>query len=237
MKKRIILLAILTLIIILEIFTIKNIFNEKEYEDKIYLDTNNKLVTDLYNMANPSKLQLNEVYLNSKLTNNYFLAVALNNYIKNNPNDIEYIKEKEIENNIKYTFGDIDYINEDVIIVNDDYCYNYKYNNELKNYKKENCDFTYDDYEYYKEITSAYKIDNKLFIEEQIIYITYDKKNNLNKISIFTSPDMLNILDYKELESTIDINLKEYINLGSKYQYEFEKLDNNNYLLKGINKI
>lgn len=238
MKKRIILLSILILLIVLEIIILKNITNEKEEINKIYLDINDKLVIDLYNMANPSLGLLNDLYKNDKLTNQYILAVGINNYIKNNlDNDITYIKEEDIRNNIKYTLGNINYNNEDILLYIDN-CYYYIYNNELKHYKKEDNCIINNDEKYYREIIGAYKINNKLFIEERIIYMTFDKNKELNKVSIFTSPDMLNVLDYIETKNYDDIDFNNYIDKGNVYQYEFEKIDNNNnYIFKGIKKI
>ncbi len=247
MKKENIILIILTILAtILGVFLL--IISNKKTETSVTdIDINSELVQNLYEMANPSndsKL-LDELY-SDKLTNQYIIAMGISNYLKNNePISIEYLENtygpktyipaEDVQKNIKLILGNIEYKNQDVFILDDDIC-GYNYNEELNRYEdKGGCGGTADS-KYYRKIVSAYIKNDRLYIREKMFYATFDFNNNYNKISIFDNNDMKNIIDYIEKEndnSNIDIN--NYIDKGSLYEYEFKKLDNNNnYIFLGI---
>lgn len=214
------------------------------------IDKNSTLVKELYDMVNPSNdaILLDELYKNKELTSKYIVAMGINNYLKHNKikkfnnNDINggYINESDVRDNIKYVLGNISYKNTDVYIMRDNYCM-FKYNNELSRYELVGgCDGSYTGY--YRVIDSAYVNGNKLYIKEKLIYYTYDFNEVINKVSIYDNPDMINILDYREnreISSYDEINyLDNFIDKGSIYLYEFEKVDNNNnYIFKKITRL
>lgn len=248
MKKKTVLLISLVMFIVVEII-ILYYFKDRTFvnNNDTNIDKNSTLVKELYDMVNPSNdaILLDELYKNKDLTSKYIVAMGINNYLKYNEikkfnnNDINggYINESDVRDNIKYVLGNISYNNTDVYIMRDNYCM-FKYNNELSRYELVGgCDGSYTGY--YRVIDSAYVNDNKLYINEKLIYYTYDFNEVINKVSIYDNPDMINILDYREISSYDEINyLDNFIDKGSIYLYEFEKVDNNNnYIFKKITRL
>ena len=248
MKKKTVLLISLVMFIVAEIIILYN-FKDRNFanDNDINIDKNSSLVKELYDMVNPSNnaILLDELYKNKDLTSKYIVAMGINNYLKYNEikkfnnNDINggYINESDVRDNIKYVLGNISYNNTDTYIMKDNYCM-FKYNNELSRYELVGgCDVSYTGY--YRVIDSAYVNDNKLYIKEKLIYYTYDFNEVINKVSIYDNPDMTNILDYREISSYDEINyLDNFIDKGSIYLYEFEKVDNNNnYIFKKITRL
>lgn len=248
MKKKTVLLISLIMFVVAEII-ILYYFKDSTFvnNNDTNIDKNSTLVKELYDMVNPSNdaILLDELYKNKELTSKYIVAMGINNYLKHNKikkfnnNDINgcYINESDVRDNIKYVLGNISYKNTDVYIMMDNYCM-FKYNNELSRYELVGgCDGSYTGY--YRVIDSAYVNDNKLYIREKLIYYTYDFNEVINKVSIYDNPDMINILDYREISSYDEINyLDNFIDKGSIYLYEFEKVDNNNnYIFKKITRL
>ena len=249
MKKKTVLLISLVMFIVAEIIILYN-FKDRNFannDNDINIDKNSTLVKELYDMVNPSNdaILLDELYKNKDLTSKYIVAMGINNYLKYNEikkfnnNDINggYINESDVRDNIKYVLGNISYNNTDTYIMKDNYCM-FKYNNELSRYELVGGrDGSYTGY--YRVIDSAYVNDNKLYIKEKLIYYTYDFNEVINKVSIYDNPDMINILDYREFSSYDEINyLDNFIDNGSIYLYEFEKVDNNNnYVFKKITRL
>lgn len=248
MKKKTVLLISLIMFIVAEIIILYN-FKDRNFanDNDINIDKNSSLVKELYDMVNPSNnaILLDELYKNKDLTSKYIVAMGINNYLKHNKikkfnnNDINggYINESDVRDNIKYVLGNISYNNTDTYIMKDNYCM-FKYNNELSRYELVGgCDGLYTGY--YRVIDSAYVNDNKLYIREKLIYYTYDFNEVINKVSIYDNPNMTNILDYREISSYDEINyLDNFIDKGSIYLYEFEKVDNNNnYIFKKITRL
>lgn len=248
MKKKTVLLISLVMFIVAEIIILYN-FKDRNFanDNDINIDKNSSLVKELYDMVNPSNdaILLDELYKNKELTSKYIVAMGINNYLKYNEikkfnnNDINggYINESDVRDNIKYVLGNISYNNTDTYIMKDNY-FMFKYNNELSRYELVGGgDGSYTGY--YRVIDSAYVNDNKLYIKEKLIYYTYDFNEVINKISIYDNPDMINILDYREISSYDEINyLDNFIDKGSIYLYEFEKVDNNNnYIFKKITRL
>ena len=246
MKKKTVLLISLVMFIVAEMIILYN-FKDRNFANDIDVDKNSSLVKELYDMVNPSNnaILLDELYKNKNLTSKYIVAMGINNYLKYNEikkfntNDIVggYIDESDVRDNVRYVLGNISYDNTDIYIMKDNYCM-FKYNNELSRYELVGgCDSSYTGY--YRVIDSAYVNDNKLYIKEKLIYYTYDFNEVINKVSIYDNPDMINILDYREISSYDEINyLDNFIDKGSIYLYEFEKVDNNNnYIFKKITRL
>lgn len=251
MKKKTVLLISLIMFVVAEII-ILYYFKDSTFvnNNDTNIDKNSTLVKELYDMVNPSNdaILLDELYKNKELTSKYIVAMGINNYLKHNEikkfnnNDINggYINESDVRDNIKYVLGNISYNNTDVYIMRDNYCM-FKYNNELSRYELVGgCDGSYTGY--YRVIDSTYVNGNKLYIKEKLIYYTYDFNEVINKVSIYDNPDMINILDYREnreISSYDEINyLDNFIDKGSIYLYEFEKVDNNNnYIFKKITRL
>lgn len=248
MKKKTVLLISLIMFVVLEII-ILYYFKDRNFvnDNDIDVDKNSSLVKELYDMVNPSNdaILLDELYKNKDLTSKYIVAMGINNYLKYNEikkfnnNDITggYIDESDVRDNVRYVLGNISYDNTDIYIMKDNYCM-FRYNNELSRYELVGgCDSSYTGY--YRVIDSAYVNDNKLYIKEKLIYYTYDFNEVINKVSIYDNPDMINILDYREISSYDEINyLNNFIDKGSIYLYEFEKVDNNNnYIFKKITRL
>ena len=248
MKKKTVLLISLVMFVVAEIIILYN-FKDRNFvnDNDIDVDKNSSLVKELYDMVNPSNdaILLDELYKNKDLTSKYIVAMGINNYLKYNEikkfnnNDITggYIDESDVRDNVRYVLGNISYDNTDIYIMKDNYCM-FRYNNELSRYVLVGgCDSSYTGY--YRVIDSAYVNDNKLYIKEKLIYYTYDFNEVINKVSIYDNPDMINILDYREISSHDEINyLDNFIDKGSIYLYEFEKVDNNNnYIFKKITRL
>lgn len=248
MKKKTVLLISLVMFVVAEMIILYN-FKDRNFanDNDIDIDKNSSLVKELYDMVNPSNnaILLDELYKNKDLTSKYIIAMGINNYLKYNEikkfnnNDITggYINESDVRDNIKYVLGNISYNNTDIYIMKDNYCM-FRYNNELSRYELVGgCDSSYTGY--YRVIDSAYVNGNKLYIKEKLIYYTYDFNEVINKVSIYDNPDMINILDYREISSYDEINyLDNFIDKGSIYLYEFEKVDNNNnYIFKKITRL
>lgn len=248
MKKKTVLLISLIMFIVAEIIILYN-FKDRTFanDNNVDIDKNSSLVKELYDMVNPSNnaILLDELYKNKDLTSKYIVAMGINNYLKYNEikkfnnNDITggYIDESDVRDNVRYVLGNISYDNTDIYIMKDNYCM-FKYNNELSRYELVGgCDSSYTGY--YRVIDSAYVNGNKLYIKEKLIYYTYDFNEVINKVSIYDNPDMINILDYREISSYDEINyLDNFIDKGSIYLYEFEKVDNNNnYIFKKITRL
>ena len=248
MKKKTVLLISLVMFVVAEIIILYN-FKDRTFanDNNVDIDKNSSLVKELYDMVNPSNnaILLDELYKNKDLTSKYIVAMGINNYLKYNEikkfnnNDIVggYINESDVRDNVRYVLGNISYDNTDIYIMKDNYCM-FRYNNELSRYELVGgCDSSYTGY--YRVIDSAYVNDNKLYIKEKLIYYTYDFNEVINKVSIYDNPDMINILDYREISSYDEINyLDNFIDKGSIYLYEFEKVDNNNnYIFKKITRL
>lgn len=237
---KLMLLYAIIIIIELIIFSILGMINisKSPYIKDIPLDS--PLLLDLYNTASPSNspILLDELYKNNKFNDNYIIALGIINYLKeNNQENVTYINNSDLKNNIKYIFGNITYKDQDTYIMYKDYC-KFNYDEKLARYESiKGCDDGFTDY--YRKLDSAYTMNNKLFIKEKIIYYTSDLNEAINKVSIFTNPDMLNILDYREIPANNQIDyLADFIDKGSIYLYEFAKIDNNNnYYFKSIQRV
>ena len=252
MKKKIFIILIL-LFIIVEIVALVFLnfgsLKKDEEAEKINLDINSELVQNLYKMANPSEdaSVLNELYGNTKLTDDYIIAIGIADYLKDNDPilienptyDFDYIPSEDVDKHIKFVLGDVDYKPKDIFLFSDGYC-GFNYNKELDRYEdKGGCGS--DGYEkYYRKIASAYKEGNKIYIKEKLFFVYNDWNDYISKVSIFSNYDKKNLLDYFEQDAKdgLNIDIDKYINKGSIYQYEFvQKDNNNNYIFKGIKRI
>lgn len=245
MKKKLILILVIVILIVLEGFVIFSLNKDNDKQDIINLNVNDKLVQKLYKMANPSDnaILLDDLYGKKKLSNKYKIAMGIMDYLKDNKvlNDglSDYIKEDDVINHIKLTLGETEYKPEDVLIMSGDIC-GFKYNGDLKRYEDAGgCgDMGYE--RFYREITSAYKENDRLYIKEKSFFVYNDWNDYYSHVSVFTNIDKKNLIDYYEEDSngSRDIKPSDYIDKGSVYEYEFKKIDNNNnYIFKGVKRL
>ena len=120
MKKKFIILILLFIILEIVALVFLNFGSLKKDEEveKINLDVNSELVQNLYKMTNPSEeaYLLNELYGNTKLTNDYIIAIGIADYLKDNDPIIienptyvfDYIPSEDVDKHIKFVLGDVD---------------------------------------------------------------------------------------------------------------------------------
>lgn len=194
------------------------------------LDIHSELVQDLYNMMNPSQdaTILKGLYENEELSNDYILAVGISNYIKDQEEPPKYINKIDIERTIHQIFGyGISFSHNNTLILNGDVC-KYDYLPKLEKYELVGgCGGNF--YESFdRVIISAKQIDDQILIEEKLIYIYDDWDDYVSRKYVYNDYNRENVLDYLETSSTdttkVDIN--NYLEQASIYQYQFQKHEN-----------
>ncbi len=187
------------------------------------LDLNSSLVKELYQKATPSEDAsiLTKLYENSgRFHNSYILATAAKNYLNDNKS-IEVISKESMEEHVSKIFGTkTSFTHQDFFLLADNYC-GFKYNKDKEEYILINgCDGDYF-HKYLRKITKATSNDNIIKIYEKSLYL--DTSNN---ITIYN-----NVIDKKIIAKNInkkpeEIDIDNYLNNASTYEYTFEKINN-----------
>lgn len=197
----------------------------------IKLDINSMKVQSLYEMATP----LNDAnilkYLYEKpetFENQYILSVSIKNYLDEQNNFVESISKDIVEQYIHKVFGNnISFHHEKVYILEDNYC-GFDYNKDLNQYEYlSGCDGNMNE-KFYRKIISANEEDDKIIILEKSLYVYNDWNSNNSHITIYNNiTDKKIISSYNlDLDSEMNIDIDDYIDSASTYQFVFKKVDN-----------
>lgn len=231
----------------------ENTKKEEETNEKT-LDVNSELVQNLYSMINPddSNELLYELYINNSFTDKYKIGMSILKYLKENnlfeivdgkkerstSDKASYISEDTIKEYMQKIFGNSNYTNQDkVSLITDGICF-YDYNSTYKRYENlvNGCDGRRGTY--YRKVDTAISENNKIYIREKLIFVIYRAIVDYDEegITIYSNPDEKYQIFSKNGSDSSSVDLKNYIDNGSVYEYEFEKLDNN-YILKSIKRL
>lgn len=202
------------------------------------LDIFSDEIRELYNSVNPSSdfNVANLLYSTNPLANEYILDIGLMAVIQEvGEENAQTISKEKVEEKIKYILGDISYYHEKTYLL-EKVC-GYTYNDLQQQYEIINgCGGNW-----YKRIhrkmISAKKKRNKIIITEKMIYEEDDWNDTLSKRTIYSDLSKTKQLDYKEVSSNINyaVDIEEYLEEASTYEYIFEKKDNH-YIFKNISK-
>lgn len=197
----------------------------------IELDINTKEVQVLYEMATPVEdaTVLRNLYENpSTFDNQYILSVSINNYLNEQNDLIETISKDIVEEYIDKIFGNnISFKHEKVYVLSGDYC-GFDYNEDLQQYELlHGCGGNMNE-QFYRKITKATQEDDEIIILEKSLYVYIDWDFENYHITIYN-----NIVDKKvianydlSLDREINIDINDYIDNASTYEYVFKKMDN-----------
>lgn len=200
------------------------------------LDIHSELVQDLYNTVNPTEdgLILSDLYENGGLSNNYMLVVALSDYIHDQDGNVEVISKDEVDKRIESIFGDEEVEHQRTYLFFEGYC-GFTYNDDLEQYELiPGCGG--DMYQrFVREIISAREEGNHIIITEKSIYVYRDWDADYSHVTIYN-----NVVQKEEIDEfdndpavELDINLDDYIDYASTYEYTFESVDDH-YIFKGV---
>lgn len=200
------------------------------------LDIDSDLVQDLYAIVNPTEdgLVLSDLYQNGGLSNNYMLVVALSDYIRDQDTNVEVISKDEVDQRIESIFGDEEVEHQRTYLFFEDYC-GFTYNDDLEQYE-----FIHgcggDMYQsFVREIISAREEGDNIIITEKSLYVYWDWDVDYSYVTIYNNVVQKEVIDEFDQDSAVelDINLDDYIDQASTYEYTFEKVDDH-YIFKGV---
>lgn len=196
----------------------------------VKLDINSEEVQSLHEMATPSDdaTVLGYLYENShSFANHYILSTAISNYIKEQEEFVEIIPEEIVEEYVYKIFGNnIDFQHEKTYILLNNYC-GFDYNKQTHQYELLSGCGGNMNAKFYRKITDATKEDDKIIILEKSIYAYHDWDQVSSHITIYNNiinKDIIKTYDMNPEES-MNINIDDYLDEASTYQYVFKKVD------------
>lgn len=205
----------------------------------IELDINSEKVQSLYEMATPVEdaTILKNLYEKPDVfENQYILSVSINNYLNEQNNFIETISQDIVEEYIYKIFGDdISFKHEKVYVLSGDYC-GFDYNEELHEYESlHGCGGNMNE-KFYRKITSATEVDDKIIILEKSLYVYYNFDFEISNVIIYNNIIDKKIISEYNLDSSneLSIDIEDYIDSASTYQYVFKKVDDR-YIFESFN--
>ena len=197
-------------------------------ETSVSLDINSKDVQSLYQMANPfdDAMVLELLYKDfDSFDNQYILAVAIQNYLNNYSETIQYIFKDDVEKNIFKIFGNnISFSHKKTYLFNNGYC-GFDYNPKLERYEiLPGCSGSMEA-KFYRKIVDAVLKNDEIIIFEKSIYVYNDFLASNPHITIYNN--IINkdiILNYSSNSNgELNININDYIDQASTYKYVFKK--------------
>lgn len=200
------------------------------------LDIDSDLIHDLYASVNPTEdgLILSDLYQNGGLSNNYMLVVALSDYIRDQDTNVEVISKDEVDQRIESIFGDKEVEHQRTYLFLEGYC-GFNYNDDLEQYE-----FIHgcggDMYQsFVKEIVGAREEGDNIIITEKSLYVYRDWDADYSHVTIYNNVTQREEIDEFDNDPAVelDINLDDYIDHASTYEYTFERVDNH-YIFKGV---
>lgn len=205
----------------------------------IKLDINSEEVQSLYEMATPSNdaTILKNLYGNpNTFENQYILSISINNYLNEQNEFIESISKDIVEEYVYKIFGDnISFKHEKVYVLSGGHC-GFDYNENLQQYEfLHGCGGNMNE-KFYRKITSAIEEDDKIIILEKSLYVYYNFDSEISHITIYnniTDKMIIKTYDMNPGES-MDINIDDYLDEASTYQYVFKKVDGR-YIFESFN--
>ena len=231
-KRKLIIYIILIIAIIIILLGIiyKTFFTKKD------LDINSSTVQELYKMANPSDdaSLLKFLYSSDELPDNYKIAMGIMAYIKDHGED-ESISSNDVSTYVKKTLGDTSYKDHDTYIFTGDIC-GYFYDETTSSYSFiTGCGGN--EYEsFYRKIVSAKKDGDTITIDEKSIYVYNNFDETSNKVFVYNDYNQDDLLNYFETSDDYTINIDDYLDSATTYEYTFVK-SGNSYVFKSIKSI
>ena len=200
------------------------------------LDIHSELVQDLYNMVNPTEdgLILSDFYQNGGLSNNYMLVVALSDYIHDQDGNVEVISKDEVDKRIESIFGNKEIEHQSTYLLFDGYC-GFTYNDDLEQYELIlGCGGDMNQ-SFVREIISAREDGNNVIITEKSLYVYRDWDADYSHVTIYNNIVQKEEIDAFDNDPAVElyINLDDYIDYASTYEYTFEKVDDH-YIFRGV---
>ena len=200
------------------------------------LDIHSKLVQDLYSMVNPTEdgLILSDFYQNGGLSNNYMLTVALSDYIREQNENVKVISKHEIDKRVESIFGIEEVKHQKTYLLFDRYC-GFTYNNVLEQYELIlGCGGDMNQ-SFVRKLVRAREERGNIILTEKSIYVYQDWNTDYSHVTIYNNVVQKEEIDKFDNDSIteLDINIDDYINYASTYEYTFEKVDDR-YIFKGI---
>lgn len=192
------------------------------------LDINSSTIQNLYEMVSPEDdaTVLKYLYENTDTFNNqYIISMALKNFIskESEPNKpIAHISKEDIEKNIYKIFGNnISFHHEKAYVLFNNYC-GFNYNNEAYELIP-GCGGSSSE-KFYRQIIEASKTEDKIIILEKSIYVYNDFDSSTPSITIYNNVTNKDIIKKSNSCTNININIDDYLDKASTYQYTFKKV-------------
>jgi len=234
---------IIFVIVIIGVLFLYFFLPEKKVEEKFEpLNITDERVLSLYEMANPSNdySSLQNIYQKRTFTNEFILGSAFVSFLKEHKNHTGEIKEEEISQYVKKIFGNINFAHTSGFIVADELC-KFKYNKNKNSYDYSiGCASSINN-EIKRKLISAKKSATEYILTEKMIVIRKSQNEEEKKQTIKIYKDIEESVLLKEItldtdETLPDINLEDYIENASTYEYHF-KFDGENFIYQKLEKV
>ena len=210
------------------------------------IDVNSDFVQRLYHQVNPSDDAsiLKGIYEGeSGFSNDYILSVGIVNLIKEKfYRNEEYIRAEDVEQMIHKILGfQVSFVHQDTRVFGFDsfgvgIC-GYTYLPESHQYQlMHGCGGNW--FEFFdREVVSAVKNEDYVFITEKSIYWYNDWDDQISKRYIYNNSNREKLLDYivKDSNEFYQVKLADYMKDASTYVYVFKK-QNGEYILESVKK-
>ncbi len=242
MKKNIILTLIIAACVIGGFWYFSKQEVKEEFKE---ISINDEIVKNLYAMANPSKdyTSLKDVYLKNTFTNDFILGSGLVSILKEKP--LEKISEEEMNLAINKIFGNITFAHNSGYMIAPHFCA-FQYDKVTHSYSyKAGCEET-ENIKLIKELVGAKKSDTVYVLTEKMILVKKDKEEKKDIEEEFATIKIYNdITENKQIkeftynpqtEKEPKIELKDFLNEASTYEYHFE-FDGNSFVYKKLQKV
>ena len=196
----------------------------------------------LYEMANASDdiTSLRNLYETETFSNEYILATALVDFLKEHPNYTETITSKQIDEYVTKIFGGISYTHSSGTVISEYLC-SFSYDEVTQNYQiLIGCNGDFNE-RILRKLTAAKKSNDEYILTEKSI-VTYDNFDEISEgeditITIYDDVNHTNELDritYKDVAP--NISLDEYLDRAATYEYHFVK-ENERFIYKSFERV
>ena len=199
-------------------------------------------VNYLYKMANPSDdvSTLRTLYETENFSNEYILATAFVDFLKEHPNYTENISNEQIDEYVKKIFGNISYTHTSGSVISEYLC-SFTYDDTTQNYQiLIGCNGNFNE-RILRKITSAKKSNNEYVLTEKSIVINdnFDKISEGEDTAITIYNDVNHTKELRRItykDTAPEISLDDYLKDAAVYEYHFEK-ENNRFIYKSFKRI
>ena len=196
----------------------------------------------LYEMANPSDdiTTLRSLYETETFSNEYILATAIVDFLKEHPNYTESISKEQLDEYVQKIFGNVSYTASSGTVISEYLC-SFTYDEVSQNYQIFiGCNGNFNE-KILRKLTAAKKSGEEYILTEKSI-VTYDNFDEVLEgenitISIYDDVNHTNELasvTYKDIAPNISID--EYLDRAATYEYHFVK-EHDRFIYKSFKRV